>query len=115
MRAGCLTRLRAWRSVTVVSEPAAPSLPPQLARLAEQFAEHLELERNLSPHTVRAYLGDVTSLLDHASRLRVEDPTELDLRTLRSWLARLHAQGAGRTTLARRASAARAFTAWAHR
>jgi len=93
----------------------AATLPPELARLVDRYAAHLELERNLSPHSVRAYLGDVTSLLDHAARLQVTRPDELDLRTLRSWLARLHSQGVSRSTLARRASAARVFTAWAHR
>ncbi|HET6503074.1 MAG TPA: tyrosine-type recombinase/integrase [Amycolatopsis sp.] len=39
----------------------------------------------------------------------------LDLPFLRSWLADLHGSGAGRTTLARRTAAARAFTAWARR
>jgi integrase/recombinase XerC len=42
-------------------------------------------------------------------------PGELDLTMLRSWLARLRTIGAARTTLARRAAAARTFTAWAHR
>ena len=93
----------------------AAELPPELARLVDRYAEHLALERNLSPHSVRAYVGDVTSLLDHAARLQVTRPDEVDLRTLRSWLARLHSQGASRSTLARRASAARVFTAWAHR
>lgn len=92
-----------------------PQLPADLARLLPLYRDHLALERNLSPHTVRAYLGDVTSLLDHAGRMQVERIDELDLRTLRSWLARMHTQGAGRTSLARRASAARGFTAWAHR
>ena len=93
----------------------AAELPPELARLVDRYAEHLALERNLSPHSVRAYVGDVTSLLDHAARLQIIRADELDLRTLRSWLARLHSQGVSRSTLARRASAARVFTAWAHR
>ena len=93
----------------------AATLPPELARLVDRYAEHLALERNLSPHSVRAYVGDVTSLLDHAARLQVTRPDEIDLRTLRSWLARLHSQGVSRSTIARRASAARVFTAWAHR
>src|SRR4051794_41962572 len=92
----------------------AAELPPELARLVERYADHLALERNLSPHSVRAYVGDVTSLLDHAARLQVVRPDELDLRTLRSWLARLHSQGASRSTIARRASAARGFPALAH-
>lgn len=90
-------------------------LPEEFARVAELFADHLRLERNLSPHTVRAYVGDVTSLLDHAHRLQLAAVAELDVRTLRSWLARMHSQGASRRTLARRTSTARVFTAWAHR
>jgi integrase/recombinase XerC len=97
-------------------EAESPSrLPAEFARLAEVFADHLSLERNLSPHTVRAYVGDVTSLLDHLHRLGLERLDELDVRALRSWLARMHSQGASRRTLARRTSAARVFTAWAHR
>lgn len=39
----------------------------------------------------------------------------LDLSELRAWLAGQHAQGASRTTLARRAASIRTFTAWAQR
>lgn len=88
-------------------------LPPGLADALAAFVAHLRDERGLSAHTVRAYTGDVASLLDHARRLGGADPGEIDVRTLRSWLARLRSQGAARTTLARRAAAARAFTAWA--
>jgi integrase/recombinase XerC len=95
--------------------PSAPDLPPELARALELFVRHLELERARSAHTVRAYTGDVGSLLEHARRLGVTRLSDLDLRVLRSWLARQRAGGAARTTLARRGSAARVFTAWAHR
>ena len=87
-----------------------------LADAVEAYAEHLELERNLSPHSIRAYVGDLRSLTEHASRLsHVGDVADLDLGVLRSWLALGHTKRYSRTTLARRASAARAFTAWAHR
>jgi integrase/recombinase XerC len=99
----------------VTAAPAPDELPPALATAAEEFGRHLRLERGRSPHTVRAYGGDVASLLEHAARLGVEQPAELDLAVLRSWLARLRSTGAARTTLARRGSAARVFTAWAHR
>ena len=81
----------------------------------DAFAGHLAAERNRSAHTVRAYVVDVVSLLDHAARMGAADPSRLDLLVLRSWLARLRTTGAARTTLARRAAAARTFTAWAHR
>jgi integrase/recombinase XerC len=79
------------------------------------FARHLAGVHNRSPHTVRAYVADVVSLLDHAHRMGHADVAGLDLAVLRSWLARLRTLGAARASLARRAAAARTFGAWAHR
>jgi len=98
-----------------VDTAAPPVLPPAFVAALEAFCDHLALERDLSLHTIRAYRGDLTSLFDHAARMTLTTPGELDLATLRSWLARLHTQGASRATLARRASSARTFTAWAAR
>ncbi|KAB1941300.1 tyrosine recombinase XerC [Micromonospora sp. ALFpr18c] len=90
-------------------------LPPALRDAVDDFAEHLSRVRNRSAHTVRAYVTDVVSLLDHAVRMGCVDLGELDLSVLRSWLARQRTTGAARTSLARRAASARAFSAWAHR
>lgn len=91
----------------------AEQLPPRLAEALDGFGRHLAAERGLSPHTVRAYLGDVGSLLEHASRIGIGIPDELDIGVLRGWLAGQHATGHARATLARRAAAARTFTAFA--
>lgn len=93
-------------------EQDADELPEPMARVLADYERHLASERSMSAHTVRAYLGDVTSLLDHAARLGHHDVDALDLRTLRSWLARLQTSGRSRSTLARRATAARVFTGW---
>ena len=93
----------------------AEPLPPALADALAGFARHLALELDRSPHTVRAYTGDVAGLLEHAARRGARTPAELDLAALRSWLARSRTTGAARTTMARRGSSARVFTAWAHR
>jgi integrase/recombinase XerC len=90
-------------------------LPAPFAAAVEAFATHLSAEKGRSAHTVRAYVGDVTSLLDHAVRMGRGRLTDIDLVTLRSWLARLQTAGNARTTMARRGSSARAFTAWAVR
>lgn len=76
------------------------------------YERHLRTERDLSAHTTRAYLGDLTALAEHATALRIEDPGALTLRALRSWLASLHTRGKARSTIARRSTAARVFTAW---
>lgn len=91
------------------------SLPPSLLAVLDEFADFLRLECGHSAHTVRAYRGDVNSLLSHASRMRVVEVFGIDLGVLRSWLARLAATGNARNTVARRAAAARTFTAWAAR
>jgi len=98
-----------------VDPPDDGDLPRALASALEGFVRHLALERGRSVHTVRAYSGDVRGLLVHAGRLGVSELGDLDLGVLRSWLARQRSGGAARTTLARRGSSARAFTAWAHR
>jgi integrase/recombinase XerC len=89
------------------------TLPPATQDALSRFERHLQLERNRSPHTVRAYTTDLVSLLDHLRRLGGTRVADLDLRILRSWLAMQRAGGAARSTLARRAASARTFTAWA--
>ena len=88
--------------------------PPQMTEALAAFERHLRAERSLSPHTVRAYLGDVGSLLEYAHRAGAQGPGALTAAHLRGWLASQHASGAARTTLARRGAAARTFTAFAH-
>jgi len=84
--------------------------------ILEQFDEYLALERGRSDHTRRAYLGDLRSLFEFvADRAPDAGIAGLTLPILRSWLAALAATGAARTTLARRTSAVKTFTAWAVR
>jgi len=90
-------------------------LPPRMRDAVDAFAAHLSGERNRSVHTVRAYITDVVSLLDHAARMGGTGPSDVDLAVLRSWLARLRTAGAARSTLGRRGAAARTFCTWAHR
>jgi integrase/recombinase XerC len=90
-------------------------LPDAMREAVDAFAKHLSGERNRSAHTVRAYVTDVVSLLDHAVRMGGSTPADVDLVVLRSWLARLRTSGAARSTLARRGAAARTFCTWAYR
>ena len=90
-------------------------LPPALGDALSGFARYLEAERGRSAHTVRAYLADVSALLSAAASAGCSSLEDIDLPMLRSWLARMAAAGLARSTIARRASAARTFTGWAAR
>ncbi|HEY0001678.1 MAG TPA: tyrosine recombinase XerC [Actinoplanes sp.] len=90
-------------------------LPPAMRDAVDEFGSHLARVDGRSAHTVRAYLGDVVSLLDHAAQAGCVCPADLDIAVLRGWLAARMRQGAARTSQARRAAAARTFTAWALR
>jgi integrase/recombinase XerC len=92
-----------------------PELPEHLEEVLIAYARYLSAERGRSPHTRRAYLGDVRDLLAFARGRGLEDVAQLDLLLLRSWLASMYGSGRARTTIARRAASARTFTAWAAR
>jgi integrase/recombinase XerC len=81
--------------------------------ILDAFDQYLELECGRSAHTRRAYLGDLRSLFGFLDGRGGLDA--LSLPILRSWLAAGAGAGAARTTLARRTSAVKTFTAWAAR
>jgi integrase/recombinase XerC len=92
---------------------AETELPPELEALLSSYLRHLRGQRNLAEHTVRAYRTDLLNLFTHLRRLGIDSLDSVDLRALRSWLAKQHTLGQARTTLQRRAAAARVFFAWA--
>jgi len=93
--------------------PDSTELPTALATALDDFLYFLAHNRDLSAHTIRAYRSDIRSLLDHLTRHGGHGVGDLDLSVLRSWLAQQQTLGAARSTLARRAAAARTFTAHA--
>ena len=48
-------------------------LPASVADVLRQYERHLTLERDLSPHTVRAYVGDAVALLGHVAGNNLEN------------------------------------------
>jgi integrase/recombinase XerC len=77
-----------------------------------EFLRHLAVEKNASPHTVKAYREDLAQALDFfRARLGQQNPApdRLTTRLLRAYLAWLHEQGYAKTTVARRVSAVRSW------
>ena len=114
----CTQRRRPWASLTHVRLRGchhvcmADSMSLAWQQAVDGFAEHLRDERNRSAHTVRAYLADVNDLVGFCVDRDIETPAQLALPTLRAWLADATQDGLSRSTIARRAASARAFTAW---
>ena len=81
--------------------------------LIEKYEEHLALVRNLSENSIRGYVSDLNSLLEHINKLGIREFKDLELKEIRSWLAYFQNNGAARSTIARRIVSIRAFTYWA--
>lgn len=101
-----------------------------VAEVVAGYADHLR-SRDVSEHTARAYVSDVTDFLDHAvhsSKLRLGraeehsgspkdggkriDLAAVELDDLRSWLIALDDAGAAKSTVARKIAAVRSFFAF---
>ena len=84
------------------------------------FLRFLALNRNLSPHTVRAYDSDLSQFIGHVAadadlKRRDLTPDALNRGAIRSFLAHLHAEGQSRSTAARKLAAIRTFLRYLRR
>lgn len=71
------------------------------------FLEYLGAQRGASPHTLRAYAGDLREFRDWARAAGVDDLTRADAPLVRAYLAWLHRRRLGRTSVARRLATVR--------
>jgi tyrosine recombinase XerC len=78
------------------------------------FLDYLRLNRNASAHTVDAYESDVMQFLTFAAHHHdtapdTLDPAQLQLGTVRAFMADLYRQGQARSSVARKLAAMRVF------
>jgi integrase/recombinase XerC len=103
---------------------------PQLWQALEGFCTYLDVQKQLSPHTLRAYRSDVSQCLTWLAALPAEGPaapppnddgeapaTQLPLLPQQDWplryLQQLRQQGLSRTSLARKSSSLKRFLRFA--
>lgn len=84
------------------------------------FLKFLALNRNVSPHTVRAYDSDVSQFLRHVAAARGVSakalaPDALDRAAIRAFLATLMESGQTRSTAARKLAGVRTFLRYLQR
>ncbi|OFW30549.1 MAG: hypothetical protein A3H97_05635 [Acidobacteria bacterium RIFCSPLOWO2_02_FULL_65_29] len=91
-----------------------------MTRHLAEFLQYLRLNRNVSPHTVRAYESDLSQFLDHVAaragiKRRDVRPAALDRHAIRGFLGAIHADGQSRATSARKLAAVRTFLRYLRR
>ncbi|MFA9431286.1 site-specific tyrosine recombinase [Egicoccus sp. AB-alg2] len=109
---------RSSREPAPVSDDAgdeAGALSPAWSAAVEHLVEHLELERGRGEHTVSAYRRDATDLARTCTAWGIDHPGEVELLTLRRYLATLSERGYARSTIARRSSVVRSLFAFLKR
>ncbi|HYC79265.1 MAG TPA: tyrosine recombinase XerC [Planctomycetota bacterium] len=77
--------------------------------LVAEFLEHLRLGRDASPHTVRAYGGDLERFVAWLGDRGAASPLDAGPPEIKRFAASLLEEGRARTTVARRMAAVRAF------
>jgi len=80
-----------------------------MEELLKKYVEHLELERSISPLTVRNYTSDIQGFLDFLDNNRVDSLDKVSRSTMRLYLGYLHEQGIARASISRKLSALRSF------
>lgn len=76
-----------------------------MKKLVDKFLRHLEIERGMSSHTLRAYRKDLEEFTVHAQK----DAADIEMIDVRGFVAQQIKKGLTKTTAGRRLSTVRSF------
>ena len=80
----------------------------EINKLTDKFLRSLR-ERNASPHTIKAYTGDLDAFTQYVGSRKWR---EIDHITIRGFLSQLYEKGLGKTSVARSLAAVRSLYRW---
>jgi tyrosine recombinase XerC len=83
-----------------------------IVEASASFLRAARAERDLSGHTLAAYSSDLAQFAEWAERSRVIEVQKIDRKLLRRYVAFLSERRLARRSIARKASAVRAFLRW---
>ncbi|MFM1953504.1 MAG: hypothetical protein RL187_713 [Actinomycetota bacterium] len=83
-----------------------------LRRVAHDYLDELEKKRTLSENSLLAYSKDIAGFVDYAGEQRVDDVADLDQELARGFIWHLAESGMKGSSLRRKVSALKGFTAW---
>jgi integrase/recombinase XerC len=89
----------------VLARAQTPSRPTVVSKAVHSFLRSLR-ERNVSPHTIKAYTQDLNNF---AAYVGSRDWKGIDHITIRGFLSRLYEKGLGKTSVARSLAAVRSL------
>ena len=81
----------------------------------ERFLEHLDVERNFSEQSLRAYGTDLRQFCEFLDEREISDLTRVDNLNLRGYLAGMSEANYGRRSIARKLASVRSLFRFLHR
>jgi integrase/recombinase XerC len=97
----------------IILETCAPDLAAQI----KSWLTYLRAEKNLSPHSIRAYTGDISQFIQFLAKHNgrapsISDLSDVDLRAFRAWMSRMTMNGVASSSRARSLSGLKNFMKW---
>jgi len=80
-----------------------------MQQIFNKYINYLEVERNVSPYTVRNYTTDLLDFFQFLRDKEIDSLKEVDRHTLRDYLSELMEKGFVKASIARKLSAIRSF------
>lgn len=96
-------------------ENGGTALQMTLQQALQKFMYYIQVERILSPHTIREYAYDLEEFLAFLQQEGIDDILHVDYIHARAFVTKLYEEQKARTTISRKISSIRSFFAFLNR